>query len=483
MWEGLDRFAAMPPWLAALADPARVGAALRPAVPGLRRVSLGEVRLKSKAWTARCELIVAAPDGDGHPGGQSASQAVDQPGERTIHRVATIIPPAEHASERRNAAHGRPAEPRAPDENGEAADAARLVLAPDAEAEAPLPALALLTDPERARELLERAIRAGTPAYRELRIQGVTPRVMRYTPGSRCTILYRLELAPGSPGPSVVVAKTYHRSDKGRIAWEGMGALWDSPLARSEVVGIAVPLAWLPELNVLVQGPVREERTLKDLLLEALTSGDDAKLGTLRAQLARTAAGLAELHRCGAPSAQLVTWDDELAEVRQVLDRLGPRVPELEGAADPFLADLCRLAARVSAAAAVPAHRSFRPAQVLLWRDEIAFIDFDGFCHAEPALDLALFRATVRDLGIGAFPPGMPTETRLGRLDQLCDEFLGAYERLAPVSRERVALWEALDLFTNVLHSWTKIRPARLAHATTLLRHQLASLAPMARQP
>jgi hypothetical protein len=459
MWEGLGRFATMPPWLAALADPTRVEAALRPAVPGLRRASLGEIRLKRTAWTARCELTVAgSPAGvDGRPG--------DQAGERTIHRVATIIPPRAHA------------------EDGEATEEARLVLAPEAEAEAPLPALALLTDPERARELLERAIRAGIPEYRELRILAVTPRVMRYTPGSRCTVLYRLQLAPGSPGPGVVVAKTYHRSDKGRIAWEGMGALWNSPLARSEVVGIAAPLAWLPELNVLVQGPVREERTLKGLLLEALTTGDEGKLGVLRAQLATTAAGLAELHGCGAPSPTLVTWDDELAEVRQVLDRLGPRVPELEGAADPFLGDLRRLAARVPAGAAGPAHRSFRPAQVLLWRDEIAFIDFDGFCHAEPALDLALFRATIRDLGIGAFPPGMPTETRLGRLDQLCDEFLAAYEAHASVSRERIALWEALDLLTNVLHSWTKIRPGRLAHATTLLRHQLASLAALAGQP
>ncbi len=456
MWEGLSRFAVMPSWLAALADPARVAAALSAsaAVPRLRRASLGEVRLKSKAWSARCELVVTDTGAEAEAAGAADPAAA---GERALHRVVTIVPPG-------------------PDGDGEA----RLLLAPDgeAEADAPLPAMALLTDPERARALLEQAIRAGAPAYQDLRIRGVTPRVARYTPGSRCTVLYRLELPPDGElaWPEVVVAKTYHRSDKGRIAWEGMRALWASPLAHSQVVNIAEPLAWLPELNVLVQGPVREEQTLKDLLLEALTTGDEAKLEALLAELASAAAGLVELHRCGAPSAQRATWDDELAEVDQVLGRLLPRVPELEGAADPFLDELRRRAARVPADPAVPSHRSFRPAQVLLYQDEIAFIDFDGFCHAEPALDVALFRATVRDLGFGAFPPGMPTEARLDRLDQLCEEFLAEYEALAPVSRERVALWEALDLFTNVLHSWTKIRPARLAQATTLLQHHLAGL-------
>src|SRR5207248_9088057 len=93
------------------------------------------------------------------------------------------------------------------------------------------------------------------------------PRVMRYKPGSRCTILYHLEYPPGPDAgwPELVVAKTY-AGDKGRIAWEGMRALWASPLARSSAVTIAEPLAFLPEMNVLVQGPIREEQTLHDLI-------------------------------------------------------------------------------------------------------------------------------------------------------------------------------------------------------------------------
>jgi hypothetical protein len=33
----------------------------------------------------------------------------------------------------------------------------------------------------------------------------------------------------------------------------------------------------------------------------------------------------------------------------------------------------------------IPSHSSFRPAQALLYKDQIGFIDFDSFCQSEPA--------------------------------------------------------------------------------------------------
>ena len=63
MWEGLARLAEMPDWLAVFDDPARVEAALRQALPGLRGAKLSAVRLKPEAWTARCKLVLAGEDG------------------------------------------------------------------------------------------------------------------------------------------------------------------------------------------------------------------------------------------------------------------------------------------------------------------------------------------------------------------------------------------------------------------------------------
>ena len=65
-----------------------------------------------------------------------------------------------------------------------------------------------------------------------------------------------------------------------------------------------------------------------------------------------------------------------------------------------------------------------------------------------------------------------PSLEMLSELDGLCDLFLDEYERMAPVSRERVALWETLYLLESVLNSWIKLEPERLQGTMALLeRH------------
>ena len=67
--------------------------------------------------------------------------------------------------------------------------------------------------------------------------------------------------------------------------------------------------------------------------------------------------------------------------------------------------------------------------------------------------------------------PPEPSLDISSELDVLCDQFLDEYERMAPVSRERVALWETLCL-ESVLNSWTKLEPERLQGTMALLeRH------------
>ena len=134
----------------------------------------------------------------------------------------------------------------------------------------------------------------------------------------------------------------------------------------------------------------------------------------------------------------------------------------------------------------VATHGTFRPGQVLIHRDRIGFIDFDNFCQAEPALDLSLFFRRTKDIILdtnetgpgGGLDAQSARATLLDRADTVCEVFLGEYEAHARVSRQRIALWETLDLLTLVLHSWTKVKPERLENATFALEQHLRRLIP-----
>lgn len=472
IWRGLQQFAALPDWLNAATDPEQFVAALARAEPALaagklnvQECDIGHVRIKRDVWTGIYKLKVADPSGaEG----------------RTIALRGTIIPPG----------HPEPADMVGAEGQLGGADwraylpELRVALEPQA-ADAALPSLPILTDPEQARALLEESIRAASPAYAELRIERVDPKIMRYTPGSRCTILYRITypagLADGHDWPELVVAKTY-KGGKGAHAFAGMRALWDAPYRQEGGVTLAEPLAFLPELNVLVQGPIREERTLQELIAAAVHDSDSETQAELQRVIGQTAAGLAGLHNSGVRFGKVKTWEDELAEVRDVVDDLASAVPHLADAAAPLLAWLEARAAEQPADPIMTAHGTFRPGQVLIHQGKIGFIDFDSFCQAEPSLDLSLFLRRTKDIALAelAARPGPIDEAEraalLAQAEAICDEFLTAYQAHGSVSRERVALWEALDLFTLVLHSWTKVKPERLQNATFALNAHLRKM-------
>jgi hypothetical protein len=350
--------------------------------------------------------------------------------------------------------------------------------------ESALPAMSLLADPEQARILLESGMRAGSPANADLRIAGCSLEVMRYKPGRRCTIRYELEFPPDSHDPrwpDRVVAKTYGE-DEGRYAYEGMRALWSSRLRTSQVVTIAEPLAFLPESNVLVQGLVPGKLTLKKLIESSLAPGDPESVRTLSPHVRRVGMGLAELHTCGADGGDAITWASEVGAVEETIGKLAMRVPELANAATPLMTLLEAAASEILPEPLVPTHRSFRPAQVLLEGDDIGFIDFDGFCRAEPGLDLALFRITLKELCLRALTQKGKRSVGdeelhefLVRLDELGDSFLSGYEEVSSVSRGRLALWEALVILDDIFTCWRKLKFDHLERRMDFLHHHLAT--------
>jgi hypothetical protein len=473
---GLKQFSNLPDWLASIKDSDHVSQVLSRHVPEianghviLKKCKIGHMLLKEGGWHNRCSLKVSVPN---------------QPGERTIEFNGTLVPPgflstSQTVMEGIFGAEGWHAI--FPELN--------LELRP-LEPETELESVRLLIDPETSREFLERSLRGASPAYQSVLIQSCKPEVVRYKPGNRCTILYHLEYAPELPvesnGPAIVVAKT-DLQEKGQNAYDGMKALWDTSFGSNSTVRIAEPLAYDADLRVFVQGPVWEEQTLADLFLTMLDVETPELMGAFKEAMQKTAKGLAELHRSGVKIGNLSTWEDEMAEVQTQVTQLSAVFLNLSSGARPFLERISQLEAATPPDPLVPSHGTFRPVQVLLHKGEISFIDFDSFCQSEPARDLGLFLSSLMTLGLtlSSFDEDKPSdqtianpahwEARFEQVSSICELFLETYQQFQSVSRQRVALWQALNLFYYVLSGWMKVKADEISFLVKLLDRFLSA--------
>jgi phosphotransferase family enzyme len=467
--EGLRGLERSPTWLFAVGDHELVEAELVRWVPelvsgelNLRACRVSKLRVSPGSLTAVYHLTV---------------EAADSKQGRVLELLGEIVPPGRAAPKA-----GSQGGPIGTDEWRCYLPELRMALRTKP-TDVALPILPVLTDPEAARAILERGIRGGSNEYADFRIHSCAPAVVRYKPGRRCTVVYDLEFPAECRGrgwPNPVVAKTHHGTE-GRNAYEGMKALWRSRLRFNSAVTIAEPLAFLPREKLLLQGPVPRQLTLEQLIESSLSAGGSDTIDALSEYIRKTAVGLAELHTCGVRYGDPLTWHDQLAEIQGRISCLAELKPELANATRPLLRRLHALIVEHPAGRLVPAHRSLRPDQVLIHNGEIGFIDFDGFCQAEPAVDLGLFRATFKDVGLRALRSNRAKTAadredhyeQVAQVEHLCEVFLARYEAIAPVSRVRVAMWEALALLSLVLNCWLKVKPQRLEHRLELLSHHL----------
>lgn len=460
IWEGLQAFRDLPAWMTAARDPEHICAALSEAIPEfqlgqltLQECDTSNIRYKGENWQGFYELTVSKP-------GESETSMINLQG--------VLFPPEVFGD--------RPLQV----ENALGSEEFHAVIPSlhlelwHKQPEGVLSSLEMLTDPEQSRQYLMDQIRAGSSAYQNLQIEAAHPKIVRYKPGSRCTIVYRLDYPEGAEDhrPELVVAKTY-RKEKGQNAYDSMRALWDSPLSTSSLVTIAEPLAYDPELRIMIQGPIRQERTLKDLTVMAVKAGTSEAYDELTEAMRQTARGLAEIHKSNVRLDKVYGWEDDEEQVRETIEELSVAVPGL-AAGYPLVDRLSQLMGSSQPDPLVPSHGTFRPAQVLMYQGEIGFIDFDSCCNAEPAKDLGLFlcaflragMATVDfdDIEVGS--EALDDEARRSRFERLIavsESFLDEYESCyQPVNRQRVALFEALELFILILHAWTKVKVREL---------------------
>ena len=191
-------------------------------------------------------------------------------------------------------------------------------------------------------------------------------------------------------------------------------------------------------------------------------------------EVALAGEALARVH--GQPTRDLLvrTPREQADHVLSVAAALGFVQPALSARADRLGREVSqRLAVRPPGA--MPVHGDFHAGQVLLANGAAALIDFDEAALAEPAADLASFRADLeRQACAGRLPPG--------RAEALAQALLEGYaRRAAPPPDGELALHTAAALFGIAPHffrdrdpEWPERTAAVLDRIESLLRGRTA---------
>jgi Phosphotransferase enzyme family len=316
-----------------------------------------------------------------------------------------------------------------------------------------LPSLAEALDPERMAARLAGAVPGLT---------GCEPAPVRYKPGARCVLRYRLAT---TAGPRELFGKLLAGGVEDQLAT--VAAL--RAAAGSEHLPAVLPVtaAW-PDLGLLVQPAVERGAELHQRAFDPAVP-----LAERRRLLGAAGRGLAALHGTGLAGVPLVTHADDLAELGGYLAPVGQLDPAL---GERYAAVLDQVEAAGRAGAAQPAatgHGAMRTDQFLFDGETggLVLIDLDGVCLAEPARDLGNLLAyldwkAIRRPGDAAF------------LDQAGAAFLAGYAGERPVAADRVAVYRASSLLKIAGRRYRSLTVAEWPLVPALLDAAAALVAP-----
>lgn len=289
----------------------------------------------------------------------------------------------------------------------------------------------------------------------------------------RCVLLYELEGGAAQPGP------TY-----GKVAADGRGATADAAIAALEF-----RLPNLAGRRVTVPRSLGYHGAMELLLLQAVPGTPllasllkgDPRGG--RAEIVQAVEACAEvaaaLHASDVPLGPRRSVRSELSSLEAAAGALGRITDTLGGWLASGLADVREWLAGSQPMPPCLCHGDLRHSQILFDGPACALVDLDTLCQAEPPLDLGHFLAYLR---LSAAKGAAPAQSVV---DELADRFLAAYVAAArhgdasgAAFRERVAAFEAVALIRLAVHSWQKLKPARLARVITLLEERLSCRTP-----
>jgi hypothetical protein len=325
-----------------------------------------------------------------------------------------------------------------------------------------LPRLAACCTIERDTELFQALEAAGREQLNDRRweLALATAEPIRYKPGSRCVIRYRL--AGRAPEQVVgVVGKLYRDPEDVRKVGRALSGLYDEQVSDRRFACALVPRP----LGVLASAGV--------VLGEEVRVGQAAFAETVR----HAAVAAARLHT-SAVRIDAALPSSETDEATRLHERAEVLAAHHPARSDDVLAVAAQLESRLRDAvpdAYRPSHGSFKPSQLLVTADRgLVLTDLDQFGLADPARDVGYFLAYLRP---SALWYGRASARR--SFESTAAEFVGTYERTArelglPAGEtrgivDRSHLYEAALLFKIAARRTNRMNSARGGEFASIL--------------
>jgi hypothetical protein len=287
-----------------------------------------------------------------------------------------------------------------------------------AAADPAMPSLRAALDPHEATWQLRRVL-ARLPRYHgAIRLHAI--RVTRHKPGRRSMIEYDLRLQQGAARPKKLTLIGKLRAGRfGNSDYELQRELWNAGFGKHSADGISVaePIGVVPRFRMWLQ------RKVGGQMATALLAGP-AGLPLAR----RVAEAAHKLHRAAVPAARRHTMADELRILRECLQAVAAARPDWASRLEPLFTACQRLAARTPQPVPCGIHRDFYGDQVIVRDQRVYLIDFDLYCHGDPALDIGNFLGHVTEQGLRT----------AGDADALADVERAIEERFVELSGEAV---------------------------------------------
>jgi hypothetical protein len=244
-----------------------------------------------------------------------------------------------------------------------------------------MPQLAIALNRRRVAALLKRGLRSLLTGEQVLRICGIE--VLRHKAGKRCVIQYdAFTEPPGNPAESFAILGKIRAHRAPATSYNLQQAFWRAGFddAGEDGIAVAEPVAVLDELQMWFQ------RKAPGATATTLIS-PEASLNLPK----RVAEAAVKIHRANVATEKKHGMADELRILKECFAAVTQQRPEFAARLENLFSNCERAAASLTNRPGVGIHRDFYADQILSNGDRLTILDFDLYCHGDPALDIGNF--------------------------------------------------------------------------------------------